>query len=199
MNILTMLLLHDIDINNLPPASQYLGIVPNTGLRLFLVQKSDMIFSSLYRTHYPNSEGIIGKQLCFLILQDDRIIGIISAASPPRNNLVFKDFFCANEFHYLNNTAFRLLDHTPNLGTQVLKLFRQKVKTYYQEFYGIKLLGLCTFVEPPRSGAVYKADNWTFLGMTKGWACIKRSYTKTSTRNNEFIKTIPKLIFARYI
>lgn len=97
-------------------------------------------------------------------------IGIIGGASPPRNYKLFRKFFNTNsDLSFLNNNVYRLIE-TPikNCGTQVLKQFRLRVYNDYKIKYDTTLAGLVTFVEPPRTGAVYKADNWVYLGETQG-------------------------------
>lgn len=74
-----------------------------------------------------------------------------------------------------------------------LKNFRKTFKQDYYNKYNEELLGLITFVEPPRSGTVYKADNWIYLGMTKGFGTTQRSKRWESRK---WVKKIPKLIFA---
>ena len=39
------------------------------------------------------------------------------------------------------------------------------------------MLGLITFVEPPRTGALYKADNWIYIGETQGIEVKRRGDT----------------------
>src|SRR5436853_30846 len=69
-----------------------------------------------------------------------------------------------------NNSIFRIVNNLniKNLGTRILKIFRNEIKKDYKLFYNTEILGLITFVEPPRTGAIYKADNWIYLGETKG-------------------------------
>lgn len=80
--------------------------------------------------------------------------------------------------------------------------------------YGDESRLVQTFILPPRTGAVYKADNWTCLGMTKGEAEVTRTIydgeaapgaevrtfgngeVKTLVRS--FVQTAPKLIFVRH-
>jgi len=140
-----------------------------TGIHLDKVQKSNGLFGYWFFTHYPNSKGIPGRSLCYLVYDGPALIGIIAANSPPSNYRVFRDFFnCDNDNCFVNNNVFRMIRHEKNLATKVLSRFRRRVRDDYQEKYGEKLIGIVTFVEPPRTGALYKADNWTYLGMTQG-------------------------------
>ena len=95
---------------------------------------------------------------------------------------------------FLNNNVYRMINNTKNLGTQVLRAFRNTVAQDYEDSYGVKILGLCTFVEPPRSGAIYLADNWTCLGETQGKSVRKRDMS--TWENKEWSQGTKKLIFA---
>lgn len=87
-----------------------------------------------------------------------------------------------------NNYRFALIrkDITiKNAGSRSLKALRIDGARAWQRKYGNKLLGIETFVKPPWSGAVYKADNWLSLGQTKGFKInrlptnlIKKMYQK---------------------
>lgn len=150
--------------------------VDDDGIFLKLVKKSNPLFSSLYLTHYPGSKGIVGRSLCYLIYYNHKFAGIISASSPPPMK-IFHNYFEMEKINnniFLNNNAYRLENHTKNLGTQVLRAFRKRIKEDYFIKYHEKLIGLITFVEPPRTGAVYKADNWTYLGETEGKKVTRR-------------------------
>tara|TARA_R100000655_G_scaffold100438_1_gene144885 strand:- start:309 stop:989 length:681 start_codon:yes stop_codon:yes gene_type:complete len=140
-------------------------------LSLKLVKKSNNLFVKWYIEHYPKSKGIVGRQLNYIIYLKNMPIGIISGASPPLNYKKFRNFYnIKNDLQILNNNVFRLVNKPDdkNIGTKILKLFRQKLKNDYKKKYNENLLGIVTFVEPPRTGAIYKADNWFYLGLTKG-------------------------------
>lgn len=140
-----------------------------SGIHFERVPKSNGLFGYWFFTHYPNSKGIPGRSLCYLIYDDSELIGIIAANSPPSNYKIFRAFFgCDNDNCFVNNNVFRLIKHEKNLGTKVLSRFRKIVAKDYLEKYNERLIGIVTFVEPPRTGAIYKADNWSHLGMTQG-------------------------------
>ncbi|MCX6706145.1 MAG: DUF4338 domain-containing protein [Candidatus Woesebacteria bacterium] len=169
-----------------------------SGLNLEKTKKGNKIFATLYLTHYPESKGIVGRQCNYFVKQDGEIIGIIGGNSPPLNYKKFNEFFGKdyNENNWLNNNVFRLIKTERNLGTKVLKMFRYRVKEDYEKQYKHKLIGLITFVEPPRTGAMYKADNWTFLGETQGMKCSRRG-DHGKWINKEWGKGTKKLVFAK--
>lgn len=162
------------------------------GLELVRVPKSDGLFGKLFFEHYPGSKGIPARSLCYLIFRDGVCIGIVGINSPPRNYKIFKEYFNgADEKNFVNNNVYRLILNEKNLGTKVLREFRKVIKKDYEEKYGDTLLGIITFVEPPRTGAMYKADNWQFLGETQG----KRMTRDKNTWEKTFVQGTKKLIF----
>jgi hypothetical protein len=174
---------------------------PSKDLSLHLekVPKSHPLYVKWFVEHYPQSKGIVGRQLNYLIYYEGLPIGIIGVSSPPLKFKPFREFFQGqSEKGYLNNNVFRIVNkpNDNNIGTKVLKLLRCAVKQDYLEKYGDKLVGLVTFVEPPRTGAVYRADNWVFLGITQGVHVTRRG---ESWLNKTFSLGQQKLIFARMI
>ena len=167
----------------------------NDGLELVSVKKSNPLFVKWFIEHYPGSKGIPGRQVNYVVYKDGLPIGIIGANSPPLNYKRFNEFFgldgsAESGKLYLNNNVFRLVKGGKNDATRILKLFRNNtLKDYYQK-YGDVLLGLVTFVEPPRTGAIYKADHWENIGLTQGISVRRggenwysKSYTKGTKKH----------------
>ena len=166
-----------------------------TGLKLLKVKKSHPLFVKWYIEHYPKSKGIVGRQLNYLIYYNGRPVGIISAVSPPLNYKKFREYFgVTDDLEFVNNGVFRIVKSPKkNFATQVLKAFRIIIKKDYEKQYGSILLGIVTFVEKPRNGGIYLADNWELIGETQGievrrrgdsW--ISKSYTKTDNKKHIF-------------
>jgi len=176
----------------------YSAVLKDKPLHLELVKKSNKLFVKWFIEHYPESKGIVGRQLNFLIYRYGRPIGIIGFASPPLNYRKFNFFFglsgssSDNAKRFLNNNVFRIVYTERNLGTQVLKLAREKVRKLYEQKYGDALVGLVTFVELPRNGAIYKADNWVYLGVTEGIRVRRRGMNWV---HKQYRKGIQKYIF----
>ena len=120
-------------------------------------------------------------QLHYLICLDGEQVGIITASSPAWSVRARDRFFDVAPYgehkrrgkqlkHIANNSVFRLEKHLPNLGTRTLALFRRRAAFDWRERYGVELVGWETFVEPSecRHGSMYKADNWIYVGNTRG-------------------------------
>lgn len=104
-----------------------------------------------------------------------------------------------------------------NAGTRFLRLLRIDGVKWWRERYGDKLKAFQTFILPPRTGALYKADNWTCLGMTTGLSQQTRTIRESEVEkcqkverrvfksgeirytDRTFIETAPKLIFMREV
>ena len=172
----------------------------NIPIAIELVKKSHPLYVKWFIEHYPESKGIVGRQLNYLIYRYGVPVGIIGFASPPLNYKKFNTFFnfdkdranSENGKFFLNNNVFRIVVTEPNLGTQVLKIARNKVKKDYLDRYGGTLIGLVTFVEPPRTGSMYKADNWTYIGETEGVEVKRRGESWTE---KSYTKGVKKFIY----
>ncbi len=71
-----------------------------------------------------------------------------------------------------NNSRFLILpgQHVPNLASRIPSLCRKRLPGDWQVKFGHPILLLETFVDPSRfQGTVYKADNWTYVGDTRGF------------------------------
>ncbi len=71
-----------------------------------------------------------------------------------------------------NNYRFAL--KMRGIGSMVLSEFESAAKKRWRERYGERLLLLETLVQPPYTGTSYRAANWIYVGMTKGFA-IRRA------------------------
>ena len=91
-----------------------------------------------------------------------------------------------------------------NAGTQILKQLRQRAPIEWKNKYGDDLTHIITFVAGGNNGAVYKADNWEFIGKTAGLAKERESFSVKWSSAEHLAKTfIPptgenkKLIFIK--
>lgn len=163
------------------------------------VPKGNKLFASLYLTHYPQSKGIVGRSLNYLIIYQSKVVGIIGGNSPPYSVKAIDEYFGITKenrddmlVQFLNNEVFRIIRSAKNLATMTLKEFRYQVNHDYLLKYDYPLIGLITFVEPPRTGQIYKADNWNYLGMTKGYGTTRRG---KRWFDRKWVHKKPKYIF----
>ncbi len=79
-----------------------------------------------------------------------------------------------------NNSRFLILPqwHRPNLGSRVLGVVARRIGADWQSRFGHPLWMLETFVDPQRfQGTVYRAANWTEVGLTKGYRRTRQGYS----------------------
>jgi len=157
-------------------------MIPQSYQHPYLIQvpKGNKIFATLYLTHYPNSKGIVGRSINYLIIWKGKIVGIIGGNSAPYSVKPIDNYFGITKenrsdklLEILNNDVFRIVEPDKNLATMTLKSFRIAIQRDYVQKYGGKLRGLITFVEPPRNGSIYYADNWNYLGLTAGYGTTR--------------------------
>ena len=96
-----------------------------------------------------------------------------------------------------NNTVFRLELNLPNLGTQILAMWRKQIARDWEKQYGVQVHGFETFVieDEHRKGSMYRADNWDFVGETAGSTKTHNGMINKSER----LETEKKLIFVKKI
>lgn len=177
---------------------------------LIRCKRSDPRYQEIRNRHYIPNHGTFGQQMHYLIALnvagggEKEIIGIISGASAVYAVKSRDDYFGLNSQNkkvalncIVNNTVFRLEKHLPNLGTQVLRRWRQQVAKDWESRYGVAVHGFETFVieDDHRKGAVYKADNWDFIGETAG---STKTHKGMGTKH-ERLNTERKLIFVKKV
>lgn len=175
-----------------------------SSIELVRCKRTDPTYQEIRNRHYVENRGCHGQQLHYLVKKDGEVIGIISGASSVwsvKSRDVFFGLTKENKRKGLpsiiNNVVFRLENHEKNLATQVLSLWRKRIAIDWEERYHVAVFGFETFVveEDFRKGALYKADNWVYLGETNGNTKTHNGLTTPSQR----IPTTKKLIFAKKI
>jgi hypothetical protein len=157
--------------------------------------------------HYIPNKGCHGQQMHYLVFEGGQHVGIISGASSVWSVKARDVFFGLDKDNrraglpsIINNVVFRLETTRPNLGTEVLALWRRQIAQDWQERYGVKVHGFETFVveNEHRKGAMYRADNWTSLGSTAGRTKQHKS-AGGLVDGSVWVDTEPKLLFARRV
>lgn len=98
----------------------------------------------------------------------------------------------------VDNTVFRLERNEPNLATQIMARWRRTVIKDWEQKYGVKVAGFETFVveESYRKGSLYKADNWDFVGRTKG---STKFHLHGIEKSFDRVETNSKLVFCKWV
>ena len=162
------------------------------------------------------------RKLYWLLYENTNLIGVFGLGSAFAAPKLISDFMKQNKigFNELGNNIVFCLHGTDNknAGTIFLKLIRYDAKLWWQSKYKNSLKAIQTFILPPRTGAVYKADNWKLLGNTTGGKTMKVRTIKRSDIGNysklekrifksgeikyllrEWGESVPKLMFIKLL
>lgn len=144
---------------------------------LIRCKRSNPEYQEIRDRHYIPNHGTFGQQIHYLIKLDGKTVGIISGASAVYAVKARDDYFGLTKENkrvalnsIINNTVFRLEKNLPNLGTQILAMWRKQIAADWEAQYHVRVHGFETFVieNETRKGCMYKADNWEYIGQTKG-------------------------------
>lgn len=147
--------------------------------------------------HYLGDLAKIGETLWYVAIWRDQWVALLSISAAAlkcgvRDRWIGWDF--TTQYGRLkliaNNSRFLILPdwHQLNVGSRVLSLMQRRLVSDWQMRFGHPVLLLETFVDPSRfHGGVYRASNWTELGLTQGF---RRTRTGYSQQHKE-----PKLVF----
>ena len=173
--------------------------------RLVEVKRTNPIYQEMRSRHYVPNYGAVGQQIHYLIYVDRDVVGIISGGSAAYAVRSRDEYFGITKDNrrvalngIVDNTVFRLEKNLPNLGTQVLAVWRRQVAKDWESRYGVKVAGFETFIveESYRKGAMYKADNWDFVGRTEGSTKFHRHGVEKHFERRE---TESKLVFCKRV
>ncbi len=124
------------------------------------------------------------------------MIGVFAVATvfdKPKSVKNFLETHSIKSNEVANNIVYCLSgQQDKNAGSKLLSLCRQDAISWWQERYGDELKAFQTFILPPRTGAVYKADNWQQIGITSG-SSLK---TVDVTSNYQDYKSTSKVVFS---
>jgi hypothetical protein len=146
--------------------------------------------------HYLGSLPKISETLWYVASLGDEWVALISFSASALK-CAARDRWIGWNFRHqydrlklvVNNSRFLILpdSHVPNLGSRVLSLCRKRLPCDWQERFGHPALLLETFVDPVRfRGTVYRADNWRYVGDTRGFRRAGKGYTPRES---------PKMVF----
>ena len=136
--------------------------------------------------HYLGYESVIGARIKYIITLGEYIIGAISFCSAayhlsPRDKYIGwnEETRVAMLPHLVCNNRFLILPWVSihNLASMVLSLSLQRLRKDWEKQYDIIPYMVETFVDNRYFyGTCYKAANWMYLGLTKGYSKIGKSF-----------------------
>ena len=168
-------------------------------VELIRCKRSNPEYQEIRDRHYIPNHGTFGQQIHYLIKLDGETVGIISGASAVYAVKARDDYFGLTKENkrvalnsIINNTVFRLEKNLPNLGTQILAMWRKQIAADWEAQYHVRVHGFETFVieNETRKGCMYKADNWEYVGQTKGSTKTHNGMQNKSMRLGTEVKLI---------
>ncbi len=164
----------------------------NTALSKFQVRPVERPEEPRYKElmaqhHYLGDLAKIGETIWYVALWCEQWVALLSISAAAlkcgvRDRWIGWDF--TSQYGRLkliaNNSRFLILPdwHHPNVGTRVLSLMQRRLVSDWQARFGHPVLLLETFVDPSRfHGGVYRAANWTELGLTQGYRRTQAGYS----------------------
>lgn len=134
----------------------------------------------LDRHHYLGAPALVGKRARYIAHLDGHWLALIawqSAALKCRARDRWIGWSAVLQYQRLhliaNNSRFLILPEarSPNLASRVLALNLQRLSADWQRIHGHLLLLAETFIDIGRfHGGCYRAANWRFVGLTRGFA-----------------------------
>jgi len=194
-------------------AEQYTAdfAVPD-GLHLEHVPFKNSYIQMLWREHYVESKGTVGRQFHYIVYLDRKAVGGISAGSAIFAHKKRDTFLQVEKVekdrglrNIVNNTMFRLTRPSKDmpLATDVLKLWQERVSKDWFEKFGDVVRCFETLVEPPRWGGIYRLDGWKRIGKTAGLGARRPeghgTHGKNSTGKRKIIRVPKKILWVKPI
>jgi Domain of unknown function (DUF4338)/DDE_Tnp_1-associated len=140
--------------------------------------------------HYLGYLPKIGHTLWYVAIYHEQWVALLSFSAAAWKCAV-RDRWIGWDFHHqydydrlkliANNSRFLILPnwHYRNLGSKILSLCHSRLASDWQERFGHRLVLLETFVDPRFHGTVYRAANWLYLGLSRGYRRTRQGYSNT--------------------
>jgi hypothetical protein len=167
-------------------------------LKILLVNKTawEPVWDYLVRTcHYLGYETMIGPRVKYLVFHEDRPIAALSynrAALHVGVRDSFLDWTPAQKHrllpHVVNN-RFLILPwvRVKNLASHLLASTLKRLRQDWPRLYGTEPFLVETFIDPQYRGTCYQAANWLYLGETRGFARVGKTYIRHGKCKSVFV------------
>ena len=164
--------------------------------------------------HYLGYLPKIGHTLWYVASYQEQWVALLSFSAAAwkcavRDRWIGWDFHRQYDYDRLkliaNNSRFLILPdcHRPNLASKILSLCQKRLCEDWQKHFGHRLAAFGDLRRPARfAGTVYRAANWMYLGLTRGYRRTRQGYSPTvalaqkSVRHN-FTKPCPHSVMQR--
>jgi SRSO17 transposase len=168
-------------------------------LKILLVNKTawEPVWDYLVRTyHYLGYETMIGPRLKYLVFHKDRPIAALSynrAALHVGVRDSFLNWTPAQKLKFLprvvNNNRFLVLPwvRVKNLASHLLARTLKRLRQDWPRLFGTEPFLVETFIDPRYPGTCYQAANWCYLGETRGFARVGKTYIQHGKPKSVFV------------
>ena len=154
----------------------------------------------MQRFHYLGDCRLVGESLRYAAIVDGELVALLSWGTAalhnrPRDHYVGWDAATKikNLSGVVNNTRFLILPwiRQPNLASRILGANLRRLSADWQARYHHPVLLAETFVDAARfHGGCYRASNWVYVGLTKGWSKRGASYSFHGQAKSVFVYPI---------
>jgi SRSO17 transposase len=160
------------------------------------------------RQHYLGFDSSIGGRVKYIITLGQLIVGAISFCSAmyqlgPRDAYIGwdKETRIAMLPHLVNNNRFLILPwiSIKNLASRILSMcLRQLPEDWKRQYDAVPYMAE-TFVDRGQYlGTCYKASNWTYLGVTKGYGKIGKDFVYHGRKKDLYVYIMDKRFEKRF-
>lgn len=157
----------------------------------------------MQRNHYLGALPKMGETLYYAAIYKKQWVALLSFSTPALKCTARDQWIGWNFRHQFdrlklvtNNSRFLILPkwHFSNLGSRVLALAQKQIVHDWQANFGHPILLMETFVDPLHfRGTVYKAANWIYVGLTKGYRRTRQGYSpQNQTPKMVFVKPLQR-------
>lgn len=163
--------------------------------------------------HYSRPKGFVGRNICYAVVHEGVYYGAIVGGSSTLHLAGRDEFFelvPANKKEKLRQIVNNIFYHVEkkngsyplrNFTQAVLRQFRYKVSLDWKTKYGDEVAGFETLIELPRTGDIYRRDDWVLVGQTVGFTCKRVAGKGTDSWSGKRVwntkELRPKLVFCK--
>lgn len=152
--------------------------------------------------HYLGFTSLVGQSIRYIAKLDGHWVALLgwSAAAlkcKPRDKWIgWSQPIQWQRLQFIvNNSRFLILPHVhlKNLASKILSMNLKRISNDWEKIHGYPVLLAETFVDINRySGTCYKASNWIYLGLTRGFGKSARTYYQHGQPKALFVRPLKK-------
>ena len=180
------------------------GIFDTLAVRPIQREEVELWGEYMRRYHYLGYRGIAGRSLRYVAILDCRWVALIGWGSAAlkctvRDRFIGWDYETKLKRLYLivNNVRFLVLPFVSirNLASKVLSMNLKRLSNDFQKIYGHPVYLAETFVDVSKyTGCCYRASNWRYVGLTRGWSRNNTRYYRNDQPKAVYLYPLSKAV-----